>query len=213
MKSLTLRDLTDQSTAQANSTNMGARVRLVWTMLGRLAGAAVPLSPAALVADELPRTETVLADEIDARRELVIAAFQWLDATLARDFAAQSAFYPERMDAFYLWRDVPKSAVMAEKRRVFDAARTIDIRIDPPQLLVDPGARSGRMYFRKTYVIAGRGKLNRNGEVLQELRWAKQDDGWKIVSERDLRVIRSKTKRSIGPQRTTTHRRMTLRDD
>jgi hypothetical protein len=26
--------------------------------------------------------------------------------------------------------------------------------------------------------------------VLQELRWTKQEDGWKIVSERDLRVIR-----------------------
>ena len=106
---------------------------------------------------------------------MVTAAFRWLDATLARDFDAQSAFYPERMDAFYLWRDVPKSAVMAEKRRVFDEARTIDIRIDPPQLIVDPGARSGRMYFRKTYVIAAKkGKLNRNGEVLQELRWAKK---------------------------------------
>jgi hypothetical protein len=171
---------------------MGARAWLVWMLLGLLACAAAPLSPPALAAEELPRTETVLPNEIDARRELVTAAFQWLDATLARDFDAQSAFYPERMDAFYLWRDVPKSAVMAEKRRVFDEAQTIDIRIDPPQLMVDPGARSGRMYFRKAYVIRGEGKLNRNGEVLQELRWAKQEDGWKIVSERDLRVIRSK---------------------
>ena len=177
---------------------MGARVWLVWTLLGLLGCAAVSLSPAALTAEELPRTEPVLPDEIDARRELVTAAFQWLDATLARDFAAQSAFYPERMDAFYLWRDVPKSAVMAEKRRVFDEARTIDIRIDPPQLMVDPRARSGRMDFRKTYVIRGRGKLNRNGEVLQELRWAKQEDGWKIVSERDLRVIRSKRNAAQG---------------
>jgi hypothetical protein len=62
-------------------------------------------------------------------------------------------------------------------------------------LLVDPGGRSGRMYFRKTYAIKGEGKLNRTGEVLQELRWTKQDDGWKIVSERDLRVIRQARRR------------------
>jgi hypothetical protein len=44
------------------------------------------------------------------------------------------------------------------------------------------------MCFRKTYMIKGR--VNRQGEVLQELRWVKSDDQWKIVSERDLRVIR-----------------------
>jgi hypothetical protein len=150
---------------------MGARCLLLWLQLVLLAGAAPP------------------TDEVGARRELVVAAFQWLDATLARDFAAQSNFYPERMPVFYLWRDVPKSAVLAEKRRVFEQATTIDIIMEPPQLLVDPSGRTGRMYFRKTYVIKG-GKVDRVGEVLQELRWEKEAEGWKIVSERDLRVIR-----------------------
>ena len=154
---------------------MRARPWLVGVQLGLLAIAA---------AAEAAPTQ----DEVIARRELVTASFQWLEATLARDFAVQSTFYPERMPVFYLWRDVPQAAVMAEKRRVFEQAGTIDIRIDPPQLLVDSGGRSGRMYFRKTYVIEG--KVNRTGTVLQELRWAKQGDRWKIVSERDLRVIR-----------------------
>jgi hypothetical protein len=132
--------------------------------------------------------ENSVVAEIVARRELLTAAFQWLDATTARDFAAQSRFYPQTMQAFYLWRDVPKSAVLAEKRRVFDESRTIRMRMEPPQILVDAGARSARMYFRKQYSIAGR--VSREGEVLQELRWVKSDDGWQIVSERDLRVIR-----------------------
>jgi hypothetical protein len=173
----------------ADSTIMGARRLLLGMQLGLLASAAVLLGPGTRAAESSRPTQTALADEVSARRKLVVAAFQWLDATLARDFAAQSKFYPERMPAFYLWRDVPKSAVMDEKRRVFAEAATIDIRMEPPQLLVDPGGRTGRMYFRKTYVIRG-GKLNRVGEVLQELRWAKEMDGWKIVSERDLRVIR-----------------------
>jgi hypothetical protein len=174
---------------------MGARHWLLWTQLSLLAGALAPLSPAA--AEGLSEPESAHIAEVVARRELVTAAFQWLDATLARDFAAQSTFYPERMDVFYLWRDVPKSAVIAEKRRVFERARTINITMEPPQLLVDPSARSGRMYFRKTYVIAGKEKkLNRTGEVLQELRWVKQADGWKIISERDLRVIRQRQRQS-----------------
>jgi hypothetical protein len=173
----------------ANSSIMAARRLLLWMQLGLLASAAVPLRAGTLAAETPRPMQAALADEVRARRELVVAAFQWLDATLARDFAAQSKFYPERMPVFYLWRDVPKSAVMDEKRRVFEQAATIDIRMEPPQLLVDAGAHTGRMYFRKTYVIRG-AKLNRVGEVLQELRWAKETDGWKIVSERDLRVIR-----------------------
>jgi hypothetical protein len=44
------------------------------------------------------------------------------------------------------------------------------------------------MRFRKKYAIAG-GDGERRGEVLQELRWQRTREGWKIVSERDLRVI------------------------
>jgi hypothetical protein len=173
----------------ADSTIMDARHLLLWVQLGVLASPAVPLRAGTLERESLRLMQAAPADEVSARRELVVAAFQWLDATLAGDFAAQSRFYPERMPVFYLWRDVPKSAVMDEKRRVFEQAETIDIKMEAPQLLVDPGARAGRMYFRKTYVIRGE-KLNRAGEVLQELRWEKEMDGWKIVSERDLRVLR-----------------------
>jgi len=140
-------------------------------------------------ADTSPeRAEAPTNSERAARRELVVALFEWIDATNTRDFSAQARFYPETMDAFYLWRNVRRDAVMKEKRRVFAGAGTIDIGSDAPQLIIEPGAQSARMYFRKRYVIdTGR---NRKGEVLQELRWVKHSDGWKITSERDLRVIR-----------------------
>jgi hypothetical protein len=52
-------------------------------------------------------------------------------------------------------------------------------------------SRDGRtavMRFRKRYRIEG-GEGARSGEVLQELRWRRTDGGWKIVGERDLRVL------------------------
>jgi hypothetical protein len=52
-------------------------------------------------------------------------------------------------------------------------------------------SRDGRtavMRFRKRYQITG-GEGVRSGEVLQELRWRRTDGGWRIVSERDLRVL------------------------
>jgi len=44
------------------------------------------------------------------------------------------------------------------------------------------------MRFRKKYQIEN-ASGSRRGEVVQELRWRKTIDGWKIFSERDIRVI------------------------
>jgi hypothetical protein len=167
---------------------MSPRKRSAWRLTA-LAAAAPLLFFASVPAAQQPATpDSVTLAEIVARRELLTLAFEWLDATVARDFAAQRRFYPETMEAFYLWRNVPQSAVLAEKRRVFEEAKTIRIRMEPPQILVDADASSARMYFRKQYRIKGR--VDREGEVLQELRWVRGEDGCKIVSERDLRVLR-----------------------
>ena len=45
------------------------------------------------------------------------------------------------------------------------------------------------MRFRKRYVISGP-RIDRRGEVVQELRWIETVDGWKIDSERDMQVVR-----------------------
>jgi hypothetical protein len=167
---------------------MRSQRRSTWTSFVLRVAPISVLFAFASAADPGPASVPPSIEEIVARRDLLTMAFEWVDATTAGDFAAQSRFYPQTMEVFYLWRDVPKSAVLAEKRRVFEQASTIKITVEPPQILVDDSARSARMYFRKKYVIKGR--VNRQGEVLQELRWTKGDDGWKIVSERDLRVIR-----------------------
>lgn len=123
-----------------------------------------------------------------ARSELHAALTQWIAATNAKDLDAQLEFYPPRMQAFYLWRDTSREAVLAEKRRVFEEADVVDIRIEAPQIVFEPREQTARMYFRKRYLIVNE-REEREGEVLQELRWKKHADGWKIMSERDLRVL------------------------
>lgn len=140
------------------------------------------LAPASFAADLSGR------EEARALRELHIALDRWIAATNARDFNAQAKFYPSRMEAFYLKRQVPKAAVMTEKRRVFQSASHIDIDAEDPQIILESNGERARMYFRKAYDIRTGGR-QREGEVLQELRWVKSHDGWKIVSERDLYVI------------------------
>lgn len=132
----------------------------------------------------LPRAEA------EAERAHLHASLdEWVRATNARDIRKQMGFYPRLVPAFYLWRNVSQQAVLAEKARLFGQAKVIDVRTGPPQITLGPDGNTATMRFRKQYVIEGR-RENRRGEVLQELRWQKTEGGWKIVSERDLRVIR-----------------------
>ena len=138
-------------------------------------------NPAAETGDSAPA-----ADEQAALRE---ALGGWLSATNARDIGRQMSYYDSRLDAFYLSRNTSARSVRAEKVRVFNSADLIDIQAaGPAAIRLGPDARTATMRFRKRYRVAGGGH-DRRGEVVQELRWRKTGDGWKIVSERDVRVL------------------------
>lgn len=133
---------------------------------------------AAAGSDGATETVALLRDQLNA----------WIAATNARDIERQMRFYPQEMAAFYIRRNVSKAAVHAEKRRVFADASSVDVRINEPTITLSRGGRIAVMRFRKRYVISG-GRGARRGEVLQELRWQRGEEGWKIISERDLRVL------------------------
>jgi ketosteroid isomerase-like protein len=124
----------------------------------------------------------------DGVGELRAALGEWIDATNARDVNRQMNFYDAKLSAFYLARDASREAVRAEKSRVFSRAATVDVRADAPQIDLSADGRSATMRFRKQFNIEGGGS-DRRGAVLQELRWRRTPAGWKITSERDLRVV------------------------
>lgn len=141
------------------------------------------------VEDSTEHAATEPEEDDDTRAVLNDALDEWIAATNAGDIRSQMNFYGQTVNAFYLSRNVPREAVRNEKSRVFGHADVIDIRAASPDIRVNPDGRTATMRFRKKYAIEGGGE-DRRGEVLQELRWRRTDDGWKIVSERDLRVIR-----------------------
>lgn len=124
----------------------------------------------------------------DVEAALRGALGSWIAATNSRDIGKQMEHYNSTMRAFYLTRDVPREAVRREKSRVFSGANVVDVRASEPSIRVERDGRSAVMRFRKRYNIEGGGH-DRKGEVLQELRWRRTKKGWKITSERDLRVI------------------------
>ncbi|MDQ3584746.1 MAG: hypothetical protein ACR2GW_12575 [Pyrinomonadaceae bacterium] len=129
------------------------------------------------------------ANEADPRRSLRSAFDSWIASTNARDIDRQMELYGRRVNAFYLTRNASRRDVRAEKAQLFGRAETVEVRAGEPKIKFGVDNKTATMHFRKDYVIAGGGQ-NRRGAVLQELRWRLTGNGWKIISERDLRVLR-----------------------
>jgi ketosteroid isomerase-like protein len=147
-------------------------------------GTTVPRAPAAV---REPRRDVAALES---------AVNGWLQATKAGDIETQMRFYPVRVPVYYTWRNVAREAVHAEKRRVFGAATRLEITTDTPTLELAGDGDTAVSRFRKRYHIeAPSGR--RRGEVLQELRWARTPDGWRIISERDVEVLSPSA--SVGP--------------
>ena len=140
-----------------------------------------------------PRTSTRArlnpepADE--SALDLRDALNEWIEATNRRDIATQMRFYVPVLAAYYLTRNTPQRDVLAEKRRVFEGVRSVDIRAGEPEIIFQDNGRTAVMRFIKEYRIVDRTRT-KSGVVVQELRWRRSGDAWRIFSERDIRVLR-----------------------
>jgi ketosteroid isomerase-like protein len=157
---------------------------------------AAPTAPAVetreTVADVAAKPEpkadgAVVEPSADVQGELREALGGWLAATNSRDVGRQMSYYAPTVEAFYLSRNAPRESVRAEKARLFARASAVNVEAAPPEIKLSPDGRTAVMRFRKRYRIDG--EDSRAGEVLQELRWRRTGNGWKIVGERDLRVL------------------------
>ena len=124
----------------------------------------------------------------DARTELRAALGDWVAATNSRDLDKQLAFYAPTLSVFYRKRNATQASVRDEKSRLLSQANSIEVRVGEPSIQLDSNEQMATMRFNKSWNFGGANR--ESGEVIQELRWRKTDSGWKIVSERDVEVIR-----------------------
>jgi ketosteroid isomerase-like protein len=139
---------------------------------------------------ETDRTEQTPPSDApkETHRQLRAALNEWVAATNARNLSKQLSFYRPTMNAFYQRRNVSVAEVGADRARVFERAHSINIQAEAPSIQLDPDGQTATMLFRKRYAIAGGGE-DRSGEVLQELRWQRINGQWRIISERDIKVM------------------------
>jgi serine/threonine protein kinase/ketosteroid isomerase-like protein len=113
----------------------------------------------------------------------------WLAATNARSLERVMSYYMPSVETYYLERGVSRAAVRANKAQMLATPGTVSVRrAGEPQISISPDGRTATVIFHKPFVL-GANEQQRSGEVLQELRWQKTQQGWKIVGERDLEVV------------------------
>ncbi|HEY9404846.1 MAG TPA: protein kinase [Pyrinomonadaceae bacterium] len=112
----------------------------------------------------------------------------WLAAHNSRNLSQVTNFYMRNVSTFYLKQNTTRAAVRAEKSRLFQAPSMTIRRTSDPQITFGQDGNTATTIFRKSY---SRGDASQSqGEVLQEIVWQKTNRGWKIIGERDLRVLR-----------------------
>jgi serine/threonine-protein kinase len=113
----------------------------------------------------------------------------WLGAHNGRNLTQVTNFYMPNISVFYLTQNTTRAAVRAEKARLFSERGLSIRRTGDPQITFGEDGNTATTVFRKSYT-RGEASQQQSGEVLQEIIWQKTNRGWKIISERDLRVLR-----------------------
>jgi len=149
---------------------------------------AAPVAADSAAASAAPATRTD-SSEVPAADDLRTALAAWIAATNNREINQQMSFYAPQLKRYYLMNNASQRFVRADKSRAFAAATLIDIRAEEPEIIFQDGERTAIMRYRKKYRVDN-GRRSRRGEVIQELRWQRTGQGWRIFSERDIRVLK-----------------------
>lgn len=114
---------------------------------------------------------------------------EWVAATNARDLERLMKFYSPEVDVYYRARNVSQDFVRADRTRLLQRADAIEVHVGAPEITISSDDRTATMKFRKGYMMKVQGR-ERRGDVIQQMQWRRMDEGWKIVGERDIRVLR-----------------------
>ncbi len=125
------------------------------------------------------------ASSLDPSNELRSSLRDWIAATNARDLNRQMTFYAPVLEKYYLRPNTSASFVRADKSNLFAQTNSVRVNITEPSITFSNNGRIAIMRYNKSWNFSG--ARTESGQALEELRWTKTKDGWRIISERDLR--------------------------
>jgi serine/threonine protein kinase len=120
----------------------------------------------------------------------------WTESFKEKDLARQMDCYAPVLDTYFLQHHVPRDVVESNKSKAFNAikeVRTFEISDITTELTSNSTAT---VRFRKKWDTGLASGKTFSGEEIEQLQLSHLDAGWKIVSEKELQILRV-TRRSL----------------
>ncbi len=94
-------------------------------------------------------------------------------------------FYAPVLEKYYLRPKASAGFVRADKANLFSHTNSVNVNVSEPSINFSNDNRTATMRYTKSWNFTG--ARADSGQAVEELRWTKTNNGWKIISERDLR--------------------------
>jgi hypothetical protein len=134
-----------------------------------------------------PKPTVKPAELAGIKKDVEQTLVDWKTASEDFDLEANVSNYADNVD-YYTGGKVSKSKIKQDKQKAYSTYDTININISDIKITPDPSGEKATVVFNKEWDFATLDKKNR-GEVTQQIIFSKVAGKWKIVSEKDLKVL------------------------
>lgn len=137
---------------------------------------------------------------VQMRKELTDFLLAWRSAMEKRDAEALMKMYAPRLEAFYEAKDQDQSYVRSARDKDFTTYDKIDVNLTKVVMVPD-SENVASITWDKTWNFTGK-EQTAAGSSQQELKLAKTNGMWHIVSEKDVKVYSNEVKKVAKPAAT-----------
>ncbi len=180
--------------AVVQNTNTGVNASNSNVSVNSNANVQVPNANVALTPTATPTPKPILkpAELEAAKKEVESTIYGWKSSAESHNLDANVSNYADTVD-YYKGGKISKSKLKASKDPAYKKYDSIEIEIKNMKVTADPTGDKATVTFDKDWDFAGVDKdgkdvINR-GSVQQQLVLNKVNGKWKIVSEKDVKVI------------------------
>jgi hypothetical protein len=134
-----------------------------------------------------PKPTVKPAELAGIKKDVEQTIIDWKTASEDFDLDGNVSNYADTVD-YYTGGKVSKSKIKQDKQKAYSTYDTININISEIKITPDPSGEKATAVFNKEWDFATLDKKNR-GEVTQQIIFSKVGGKWKIISEKDLKVL------------------------